>query len=377
MKSRVNLIAIATIGLGLGLHLNWLAVVGCAVASIVSVPIIYRSIRQELAESFSPALNTYVVAGITLLCAVLYLMHLSGVFSDIISRSDRINWIAVGTVGLWSGALCQMLIAIFAVYVAWRQYVISRRLTVEQNRLTFQQNVLTQQQTIDNYFQGICELVLDDDGFLEDWPQERSFAVGRTAALLSSVNAAGKARVLRFLSRSKLLTPLRRDGRLNRPILDGNGGYEEDRVNGTRIVDLGVMLSGVDISDTDLRSIDLSEANLVRADLSRCDLSKANLARTILDSAKLIGTNLKGSRLFYGTIELATPCTRTDPPNYMTGEFTGAVVTNVDFTNVRELSEAQRQYCCAWCGAASRQTIPGGCEGILDRSAPAIAPLAG
>jgi uncharacterized protein YjbI with pentapeptide repeats len=370
MKNRVNLIAIATIGLGLGLQLNWLAAIGCTVALIVSVPISYRSIRQELAESFSPALNTYVVAGITLLCAVLYLMHLGGIFNDIISRADRIHWIAVGTVGLWSGALCQMLIAIFAVYVAWRQYVISRRLTVEQNRLTFQQNVLTQQQTIDNYFQGICELVLDDDGFLEDWPQERAFAVGRTAALLSSVNAAGKARVLRFLSRSKLLTPLRRDGRLNRPILNGDGGYEEDRVEGTRIIDLGVMLSGVDISDTDLRSIDLSEANLVRADLSRCDLSKANLARTILSGSKLIGTNLKGSRLFYGTIELATPCTRTDPPNYLTGEFTGAVVTNVDFTNVRELSEEQRQYCCAWCGAASRETMPGGCDGILDRLPP-------
>jgi uncharacterized protein YjbI with pentapeptide repeats len=368
MKIRVNLIAIATIGLGLGLHLNWLAAIGCAIALIVSVPISYRSIRQELAESFSPALNVYVVAGITLLCAVLYLLHLGGIFSDIIRRSHQINWNAVGTVGLWSGALCQMLIAIFAVYVAWRQYVISRRLTVEQNRLTFQQNVLTQQQTIDNYFQGICELVLDDDGFLEDWPQERAFAVGRTAALLSSVNAAGKARVLRFLSRSKLLTPLRRDGRLSRPILDGNGGYEEDRLNGTRIIDLGVMLSGVDISDTDLRSIDLSEANLARADLSRCDLSKANLARTVMYGAKLIGTNLKGSRLFYGRLELATPCNQTNLPNYMTGESTGAVVTDVDFTNVRELSEEQRQYCCSWCGAASRQTIPGGCEGILDRS---------
>jgi uncharacterized protein YjbI with pentapeptide repeats len=367
MRIRLNLIAIGLIIVGIGIHFNWLAVVGCAIALSISIPITYRSIRQELTESFSPQLNVYVVASIALLCAVIYLMHLGGIFSDISQRSHRINWNAVGIVGLWSGALCQMLIAIFAVYVAWRQYVISRRLTVEQNRLTFQQNILTQQQTIDNYFQGICELVLDDDGFLEDWPQERAFAVGRTAALLSSVNAAGKARVLRFLSRSKLLTPLRRDGMLGRPILDGNGGYDEDRIEGTRIIDLGVMLSGEDISDTDLRWTDLSEANLVRADLSRCDLTKANLSRTILSGAKLTGTNIKGSRLFYGSIELATPCNRTDSPNYITGEFTGAVVENVDFTNVQEMSEEQRQYCCAWGGAASRQSIPGGCDGMIDR----------
>ena len=154
---------------------------------------------------------------------------------------------------------------------------------------------------------------------------------------------------------------------LGRPILDGNGGYDEDRIEGTRIIDLGVMLSGEDISDTDLRWTDLSEANLVRADLSRCNLTKANLSVTILAGAKLIGANIKGSRLFYGSIELASPCNRTDSPNYITGEFTGAMVENVDFTNVQEMSEEQRQYCCAWCGEVSRQSIPGGCKGIIDR----------
>jgi len=33
------------------------------------------------------------------------------------------------------------------------------------------------------------------------------------------------------------------------------------------------------------------------------------------------------------------------------------------------MSEEQRQYCCAWCGEASRQTIPGGCQGIANRLA--------
>jgi uncharacterized protein YjbI with pentapeptide repeats len=116
-----------------------------------------------------------------------------------------------------------------------------------------------------------------------------------------------------------------------------------------------------------LRSIDLSDASLVRANLSRCDLTKANLSRAILYKAQLNSTNIKGTRLFYGSVELASPCTCADKPNYITGEFTGAIVENADFTNVREMSEQQRKYCCAWGGETSRQTIPGGCEDILNK----------
>ncbi|MFN7658317.1 MAG: pentapeptide repeat-containing protein, partial [Dolichospermum sp.] len=103
----------------------------------------------------------------------------------------------------------------------------------------------------------------------------------RTAAIFSSVDGSGKAKILRFLSRSKLLTPLQRDRRLGRAILDGSGGYAEDRLEGVRVIDLGVMLAGADLADNDLRWTDLSEANLVRANLSNCDLVKANLSRTI------------------------------------------------------------------------------------------------
>jgi len=48
--------------------------------------------------------------------------------------------------------------------------------------------------------------VLDEEGLLEDWPQERAIAEGRTAAILSSVDGGGKAKI-RFLTSSKLLTP--------------------------------------------------------------------------------------------------------------------------------------------------------------------------
>ncbi|RKH77255.1 low-complexity protein, partial [Corallococcus praedator] len=44
--------------------------------------------------------------------------------------------------------------------------------------------------------------------------------------------------------------------------------------------------------------------------------------------------------------------------------YTGAVVENADFTGAVNLSEEQREYCCAWGGSKTRSSIPGGCEGI-------------
>jgi uncharacterized protein YjbI with pentapeptide repeats len=243
------------------------------------------------------------------------------------------------------------------VYVAWRQYVISKDLTI-------QQNLITQQQTIDSYFQGISELVLDAEGLLEDWPQERAIAEGRTAAILSSVDSTGKAKVVRFLSRSRLLSPLKRDRILGRAILDGTGGYEEDRENGVRVIDLGVMLAGANLSNTDLRWTDLSDVNLIRASLHNCDLVKTNFVRTILAEADLSSSDIFGAKFFYGRAQTASPRSRTVMPNYKTGAHTGAVIENADFSNVERMSEEQRYYCCAWGGSKTRATIPGGCEGI-------------
>lgn len=271
-----------------------------------------------------------------------------------------LNWEQIGVVGSILGAVGQILIAILAVYVAWEQYVISRDLTIRQN-------TITQQQTIDAYFQGIAELMLSEEGLLEDFPMERAIAEGRTAAILGSVDGGGKAKILRFLSRSGLLTPLKRDVRVGRPILDGGGSYAEDRISGIKAIDLGVMLAGTDLSGTDLRWTDLSDINLIEANLSRCDLVRANLARTILCDALFTGADFQGVRLFYGPVEAASPRTRKDFPNYTTGAYTGAVIEGADFTGVRRMSDEQRYYCCSWGGAKTRATIPGGCEGIPDQ----------
>jgi uncharacterized protein YjbI with pentapeptide repeats len=362
-----NLLGIIAIGCGIASKNTGLTVAGCAIALGLSLPIVYRSIRPHIPRSLSSAQKSQIVTTIAMLIVVISLLRICGFFSYIGGLSAGTDWSAIGAVGLWGGALGQMAIATLAAFVSWRQYIVSRDLTIEQNRLNRQQNVLTQQQTIDNYFQGISDLVLDDDGFLEDWPQERAFAVGRTAALLGSVNAEGKARVLRFLSRSKLLTPLQRDLRLGKVVLNGNGGYDEDRIYGTRVINLGVMLAQTDLAQTDLRWTDLSDANAIGTNFSGCNLSTANLARTILYRAILNGANLTDTRLFYGDIQSASPRVPDRPPDYISGEFTGAVVEDVDFTGTIGMSASQREYCCAWCGENSRQTIPGGCRSIPNR----------
>ncbi|MBD2776191.1 pentapeptide repeat-containing protein [Iningainema tapete] len=361
------LIASAITISGIALN-NWLiGALGTAATLLLSATILLPWLLIVVDEWFSAQEKTLLVAFLGLGVSVIGIIKFAGVGNLLVAWGRKINWEASGTLAEWYGALGQIAIAVIAVYVAWRQYVISKDLTIQQNLLTVQQNIITQQQTIDSYFQGISDLVLDEQGLLEDWPQERAIAEGRTAAILSSVDGSGKAKILRFLSRSKLLTPLKRDARLGRAILNGIGGYCEDRLEGVRVIDLGVMLAGSDLAETDLRWTDLSEANLVRANLSSCDLVKSNLSRTILYDANLSKADLNSTRLFYGSALEASPRSRTEPPNYTSGKNTGAVVENANFTNVSRMSDSLRYYCCAWGGEKTRSTIPGGCEGIPNK----------
>jgi uncharacterized protein YjbI with pentapeptide repeats len=160
------------------------------------------------------------------------------------------------------------------------------------------------------------------------------------------------------------------DRHLGRAMLDGSGGYSEDREYGVRVISLRMMLAGTDLSDTDLRGADLSDASFFEANLCTADLTRTNLSRSILCHANLREANLDGARLFYGTPENASPRNRTARPNFQTGAQTGAVVEGVDLTEVKGLSAEQHYYCCAWGGSKTRSTIPGGCGNIpnkLDR----------
>lgn len=354
------LTALGVMVLGFLLHWPWLSFSGTLAALLLSLRLVMPAIADWIARSLTREERITLLGFMGLGGSLGSLGYFLGLYGALKNWLDQIKWDEFGSWAEWVGAVGQISIAVLAVYVAWEQYVISRDLTIQQNRIT-------QQQTIDTYFQGISDLALNDEGLLEDWPQERMIADGRTAAILSSVDAQGKAKILRFLSQSKLLTPLKRDGHLGRPILDGSGGYLEDRDHGIRVVDLGVMLAGADLAQGDLRWVDLSEANIVRANLRGCDLARANLSRTVLYETDLSGADLKGARLFYGEATTASPRSKTDMPNYETGAYTGAVVENADLSQVQRMDEAQRYYCCCWGGEKTRATIPGGCAGIPNK----------
>ena len=358
--SQVILISLVAIAIGLWFDLSWLGIGGSLISLIFSLGVVFDSIKGWVIKFLTPQERRNILGFLGFITAIAVLLKYIGVYSIISAWLTQFKYDEFGSWADWVGALGQISIAILAVYVAWAQYVISKDLTIQQNRIT-------QQQTIDAYFQGISDLTLNDEGLLEDWPQERAIAEGRTAAIISSVDKVGKAKIIRFLSQSRLLTPLKRDNRLGRAILDGSGGYAEDRHYGTRVIDLGVMLAGADLSEQDLRWTDISDANLVRTNLKNSDLVKANLSRTVLYEANMSGADLKGARLFYGSPETATPRTRTGIPNYETGENTGVVIERANLSGLKRLSDEQRYYLCAWCGERERDRIPGGCEGIPNK----------
>lgn len=358
--STIILISLLSAILGLWFHIPWLGFPSALLALFVSLFEVIPSIKIWVDNFLTYKERRTIISFIGLVFAIAILSKYLGIYHNITLWLTQFKYDEFGSWADWVGALGQILIAVLAVYVAWQQYVISKDLTIQQNRIT-------QQQTIDTYFQGVSDLVLGQDGLLEDWPQERAIAEGRTAAILTSVDATGKAKILRFLSRSRLLTPLKRDSHLGRPILDGSGGYSEDRAYGMRVINIGVVLAGTSLTDQDLRWTDLSAINMVRADLSKCDLVKANLSRTVLYEANLTEANLKGILLFYGSHFTASPRNKVSIPDYETGEASGVVIEKANLTGVKNLSEENRYYCCCWGGEYTRSTIPGGCAGIPNK----------
>ena len=352
--------AAAVLGLSLFLESAWFGIPAALVAIALAGRILWPIGVVAINEWIPRTLQLLIVAGGIAVFGIIGLLRFSGALAYLSPGERGVNWAAISALGETFGAIGQILVAFLALYVAWRQYVISKDLTSQQNRIT-------QQQTIDSYFQGVSDLILNEDGLLEDWPPERAIAEGRTAAILTGLDAEGKAKIVRFLSSSKLLTQLKRDRRLGRAIFDGLGGYEEDIEYGVRVIDLGGMLAKTDLSGTDLRSTELSEANLNGTQLQGCDLTRANLTRAILVNVNLRGADLSRTKFFYGTPDSASPRDRIHPPNYSTGAYTGAVIEGANFSQVKNLSDEQRFYCCSWGGSKTRGTVPGGCGGIPNK----------
>lgn len=347
-----------SIGIGLILHWPLLAVVASLVTLVLAITRLVPTIWVRISSQIEEESTVLTMALIGMIAASIGLSLALGWWDPLINIYRSGNWDAIGAFGEGVvGAFGQILVALVALVIAWRQFVVDQRLTTQQNRIT-------QAQTIDSFIQGISDLVSDEEGMLEDWPLERMLLEGRTAAVLGSIDANGKAKVLRFLSHACLLTPLRRDNRLGRAILDGDGGYEADRINGIPVVRLNQMLVGADLSETDLRGVDFNGADLRGCNFQDSDLGGANLAGCNLSGANLSGARLDGTVLFIGPVDSCTPAwpgTRPDPES---GIHTGAIVENTDFSDVLYLSADARAYCAAWSGKRSRRTIPGGSKGL-------------
>jgi uncharacterized membrane protein len=172
----ITFMAIAILILGLSINNFWVGMSGAIVTLLLSLPVIWPPLKRSLIQALSPEERSQFVAVFGVIAAIVGLASLTGVTKRFDQVLKSIDSDSIGSLAEWIGALGQIMIAVLAVYIAWRQYVISKDLTI-------QQNIITQQQTIDAYFQGVCDLALDDEGLLEDWPQERAFSEGRTAVV--------------------------------------------------------------------------------------------------------------------------------------------------------------------------------------------------
>jgi uncharacterized protein YjbI with pentapeptide repeats len=313
---------------------------------------------RQLSGSLDDGATARVLAAVGLLLVAIAVPVALGWLDPFLEIYRSRNWEAIGAIGEGViGALGSILVALVALAIAWRQVMVDQRLTTQQNRIT-------QAQTIDSFIHGISEMIIDEEGLLEDWPLERMLAEGRLAAVLSSIDREGQARILRFLAHARLLTPLRRDHRLGRAILDGEGNYEEDRLNGVPVIRLNRMLKGMDLSDTDLRGVDFNGADLRGASFVGADLREANLAGANLAGANLEGARLEGARFFYGRPQSASPRGAIGPVDHESGNGTGAIVENANFAEVRPLDPQAHHYIASWSGPRSRSTLPGGTRGI-------------
>ncbi|MFM8524774.1 MAG: pentapeptide repeat-containing protein [Cyanobacteriota bacterium] len=346
---------------GLVLHWPLVAVPAALLLLALCLAQLLPDLWRLVADRIDEAPTARLLAVLGLVVALLAVPLALGWLDGYLNYYRNHDWEAIGALGEGViGAFGQILVALVAVAIAWRQVLIEQRLTTQQNRIT-------QAQTIDSFIQGISELIVDEEGMLEDWPLERMLAEGRLAAVFGSIDTEGRARVLRFLSHARLLTPLRRDNRLGRPILDGHGNYEEDRTGGVPVIQLNTILKGVDLSGTDLRGVDFNGADLRNSDLADCDLRGANLAGANLAGANLEQARLEDTRFFYGRAQTASPSRPDQPLDLQSGRCSGAVVENANFSGVQRLDPESHHYLASWSGHRSRASLPGGSRGIASR----------
>jgi hypothetical protein len=125
-------VAIAVTLVGLVLNLGWLGIVGSLVALLLSVQVVWEDLYAAFREVLSPRQQVLAIALLGLSIGLVGLVRFSPLGAWISTWAAQLDWDAVGALGEVFGAIGQILIAVIAVYVAWRQYVISKDLTIQQ-----------------------------------------------------------------------------------------------------------------------------------------------------------------------------------------------------------------------------------------------------
>lgn len=164
-RSWIILTALALMIVGLWLKIAFVGFSGALVALLLGARVILPLLLRWLAKLLTPEDGKIVIAFLGLVVGIAGLAKYLGIYRSASNWLNKFKYDEFGSWAEWIGAIGQISIAILAVYVAWQQYVISRDLTIQQNRIT-------QQQTIDTYFQGISDLMLNDEGLLEDYPRK-------------------------------------------------------------------------------------------------------------------------------------------------------------------------------------------------------------
>ncbi|MEW5855917.1 MAG: pentapeptide repeat-containing protein, partial [Cyanobacteriota bacterium] len=139
----IVLIAIALVVLGLAINNFWIGISGAIVALVVSLRMLWLGLEPVLEEMLPPKQRAIIVAIVGTILSLISLFKFSGINQRINEWLNQQKWDELGSLAEWTGAVGQIFIAVIAVYVAWRQYIISRDLTIQQNSLTVQQNLIT------------------------------------------------------------------------------------------------------------------------------------------------------------------------------------------------------------------------------------------
>ncbi len=302
------------------------------------------------------------------------------------------NWDAIGALGQLVGAVGSVLIALIAVYIATRQWLDSKRISLEQKEMTqdierkneaakLEQERIVRAQSLDSYFDGISTLLLrDEDGVLTE--TAKNLTKGRTDSILKILKSDEKRNLIAFLYGSGLIS---RNGSDEPPVVRLSGsdlsqvelngidlrkaGFAGTNLNGAQVVeaDLGqsdlrganlsqANLTGTDLSSCDLHGAiadganfcgvdlsdsDLSGADLRRADLSGADLTFANLSGSNLRGANLAGANLNSANLSGANLHEA----RLVGANLSDTGLTNLIgIEDADFSDAQNLSDEGREY---------------------------------